>query len=181
MRLAPTPRWADDEVALFPLTPEQVSEDYLGWLADPEVTRHLELRFAAQGRAEVEAFVRAMQDSDRDVLLGIGARALGRHVGNIRLGPIDRNHGFGEIGIMIGDRAAWGRGVATAAIRRIADIARHELGLRKLSAGCYSSNVGSRRAFEKAGFQVEGVRRAHYLLDGRPEDSLLLGLIIDPQ
>jgi [ribosomal protein S5]-alanine N-acetyltransferase len=181
MRLDPTPRWSDGHVTLFQLTPDLVSDAYVGWLGEPEVNRYLEVRFRPQGRADVEAFVAAMAASERDLLLGISDTTLGRHVGNIRLGPIDRNHGLGEIGIMIGDRAAWGRGVATAAIRRVADIARHELGLRKLSAGCYAVNAGSRRAFEKAGFTVEAVRPAHALLDGVPEDQLLLGLIIDPQ
>jgi RimJ/RimL family protein N-acetyltransferase len=181
MLLTPTARWADETVSFFPLTPDLVSDAYVGWLADPEVGRYLETRFRPQPRADVEAFVAAMRNSERDLLLGISANALGRHVGNIRLGPIDRNHGFAEIGIMVGDREAWGRGVATAAIARIADIARHELGLRKLSAGCYAANAGSRRAFEKAGFAVEGVRRAHALLDGKPEDTILLGMIIDGQ
>lgn len=181
MLLNPTPRWSDAHIGLFPLTPALVSEDYIGWLRDPEVNRYLEVRFREQKRADVETFVAAMAASERDLLLGISDLRLGRHVGNIRLGPIDRNHGLGEIGIMIGDRAAWGSGVGTAAIRRIADIARHELGLRKLSAGCYAANAGSRKAFEKAGFVVEAVRPAHALLDGAPEDQLLLGLVIDPQ
>jgi [ribosomal protein S5]-alanine N-acetyltransferase len=181
MLLNPTPRWSDGHIGLFPLTPALVSDDYVGWLGDPEVNRYLEVRFREQRRADVEAFVAAMEASERDLLLGISDLTLGRHVGNIKLGPIDRNHKLGEIGIMIGDRAAWGRGIGTAAIRRIADIAGHELGLRKLSAGCYAANLASRKAFERAGFAVEAVRPAHFLLDGAPEDTLLLGLLIDPQ
>ncbi|HYI49020.1 MAG TPA: GNAT family N-acetyltransferase [Allosphingosinicella sp.] len=178
MRLAPTPRWTDAVTSLFLLTPDRVSDAYLGWLADPEVNRYLEVRFSPQGRAEAEAFVAAMLDSERDLLFGIHSIALGRHVGNIKLGPIDRNHGLGEIGIMVGDRSAWGQGIAPSAIRRVTAIAKSELGLRRLSAGCYASNVGSRKAFEKAGFAVEAMRPQHYLLDGKAEDALLLGKII---
>lgn len=177
----PTPRWSDGLIALFPLIPDRVSDAYVDWLGEPEVNRYLEVRFREQTRASVEAFVAAILASERDVLFGITDVALGRHVGNIKLGPIDRHHGLGEIGIMIGDRAAWGKGIGTAAIRRIVDIARDELGLRKLSAGCYATNAGSRKAFEKAGFTVEAVRPAHALLDGVPEDQVLLGLILDPQ
>jgi ribosomal-protein-alanine N-acetyltransferase len=179
MHLEATPAWTDDTVAMFLLRPEDVGDAYLNWLADPEINRFLESRFAAHDQASVEAFVAMMLASESDLFLGIFDRGLGRHVGNIKLGPIDRRHGLGEIGIMIGDRGAWGRGVGTAAIERLAAIARDELGLRKLSAGCYAANAGSRRAFEKAGFAVEGVRPGHYLLDGRPEDAVLLGLVID--
>lgn len=178
MRLAATEDWADDKVALFLLRPEDVSDAYLGWLADSDISRFLESRFDTHDRESVEAYVGGMLASERDLFLGIFDKSLGRHVGNIKLGPIDRRHGLGEIGIMIGDRAAWGRGIGTAAIRILEAIAREPLGLRKLTAGCYASNLGSSKAFEKAGFAVEGVRRAHYLLDGRPEDGVLLGKII---
>lgn len=178
MQLDPTPRWTDGRIRLFSLTPESVSDAYVGWLADPEINRFLESRFAEQDRAAVEAFVAGVNASPKDVVFGIHDIELDRHVGNIKLGPIDRNHGTGEIGIMIGDRAAWGRGVGTAAIAILVDIAREELGLRKLTAGCYASNVGSQKAFEKVGFAVEGVRPAQCLIDGRPEDITLLGRLV---
>jgi len=175
MRLEPTFRWSDEIAALFTLTPEHVTDAYVGWMADPEVNRYLESRFAVHRREDIEAYV-AARLAGEDLLLGIHSRALDRHVGNIKLGPIDRHHGLGEIGIMIGDRDAWGKGIATAAIRRISAIAFEELGLRKLSAGCYASNVGSRKAFEAAGFAVEAIRPAHVLVDGQPVDAVLLGL-----
>jgi RimJ/RimL family protein N-acetyltransferase len=178
MQLDPTPRWTDGRIRLFPLTPESVTDAYVGWLADPEINRFLESRFSEQDRASVEAFVSGVNASPKDVVFGIHDVELGRHVGNIKLGPIDHNHGAGEIGIMIGDRAAWGRGVGTAAIAILVSIAREELGLRKLTAGCYVSNVGSRKAFEKAGFSVEGVRLAQCLIDGEPEDVILLGRLV---
>jgi hypothetical protein len=36
------------------------------------------------------------------------------------------------------------------------------------------------RAFIKAGFVVEGRRAAHFILDGRPEDLVLLARILRP-
>lgn len=175
MRLEPTSRWSDDHVALFQLTPDHVTDAYVGWMADPEVGRFLESRFSTHSRADIQAYVAGRLAGD-DLMLGIHSRVLDRHVGNIKLGPIQRRHGVGEIGIMIGDRQAWGRGIATAAIRLITGIAFEELGLRKLSAGCYASNIGSRKAFESADFTVEAVRPAHVLVDGRPDDAVLLGL-----
>jgi RimJ/RimL family protein N-acetyltransferase len=178
MFLAASERWRNDAVELFLLEPAQVSDAYVAWLNDPAVSRFLESRFAVHDLASTRAFVQQALDDQKVLFLGIRSRALGRHVGNIKLGPIDRRHGLGEVGIMIGDRGAWGRGVASAAIACLAEIARAELGLRKLTAGCYASNEGSKRAFEKAGFAVEGRRPAHFLLEGRPEDRLLLARFI---
>lgn len=178
MRLEPTPRWRLDDTELFLLTPELVSEDYVGWLGDAEVGRYLESRFTDHTLDSTRDYVAGLVDHPDNLFLGIRCHGLGRHVGNIKIGPINRVHGFGEVGIMVGDRAAWGRGIATRAIAIISEIARHELGLRKLGAGCYGGNRGSEKAFLRAGFTVEGIRPAHFLLDGEPEDMILMGRLL---
>jgi [ribosomal protein S5]-alanine N-acetyltransferase len=179
MRIEPTARWRNEIVELFPLTPDEVSDDYIGWLADPDVNRFLESRFAIQSHAAVAAYVAQLLNSENDLFLGIRDRKSGRHVGNLRLGPIDPNHRRAEIGIVIGDRRAWGRGIASAALTVLQGIAREELGLWKLAASCYAANEGSRRAFEKAGFGTEAVRPSDLLLDGEPHDLVLMGLLLE--
>lgn len=179
MRREATPLWRTDILELFLLEPSHVGDAYVGWLNDPLVNQYLESRFAVHDVAGVQEFVAAQLVSEHSLFLGIRSAALdGRHVGNIKLGPIDRHHGLGELGIMIGDRAAWGRGLATAAIAQLATIAREEMGLRKLSAGCYAGNEGSARAFVKAGFVLEGRRPAHFIVEHRPEDLVLLGRLL---
>jgi RimJ/RimL family protein N-acetyltransferase len=44
-----------------------------------------------------------------------------------------------------------------------------------VTAGCYASNLGSKRAFEKAGYTIEGIRPRQLLLNGQPEDLVLMG------
>lgn len=174
MRLNSTARWGGSKVRLFLLEPALVTQAYVGWLNDPQVNRYLESRFAVADIAGTRDFVATALADSATLFLGIHSIALGRHVGNIKLGPINRQHGLGEIGIMIGDRDAWSQGIASAAIMGLAEVAREELGLRKLTAGCYVSNAGSARAFQKAGFAIEGRRAAHFILDGQPEALLLM-------
>jgi ribosomal-protein-alanine N-acetyltransferase len=167
-------------VSLFLLTPDDVSEDYVSWLNDPLVNQYLESRFQMHTLASTRAFVAEVLASRDSLFLGIRTQlAAGdpsrRHVGNIKLASIDEHHRTGEVGIMIGDRASWGKGVATAAIELLCDISRNQLSLRKVTAGCYAANVGSQRAFEKAGFSVEAVRKQQVLLNGVPEDVVLMG------
>jgi [ribosomal protein S5]-alanine N-acetyltransferase len=178
MQLPVTDDWRGERIELFLLQPALVSDAYVAWLNDPVVNRYLESRFQTHDLDSTRRFVGTALADERVLFLGIRSRELDRHVGNIKLGPLDPHHGSAEIGIMIGDRAAWGRGVAREAIERIAAIARSQLRLRKLSAGCYASNAASERAFVKAGFVVEGRRAAHYLLDGRPEDGVMLGRLL---
>lgn len=174
MRLAPTFPWSTERVELFVLEPSHVTDEYVSWLSDPVVNRFLESRFSHHDRESTLAYVSGMLANPDVLMLGIRSIELDRHVGNIKLAPIDRHHGLGEIGLLIGDRLTWGRGVGSDSIALMVSIAARQLGLRKLTAGCYASNVGSARAFKKAGFSLEGVRKNHFLLDGVNEDLLLM-------
>jgi RimJ/RimL family protein N-acetyltransferase len=179
MRINPALHWENDVVRLVVLAPEDVSDTYIDWLNDPDINRYLESRFAVHDRVGVVTYVESMLASPTSLFLAIHSKALGEHVGNIKIGPIDSHHGLGEIGLMIGARAAWGRGIATHAIAAVADIGFRDLGLRKLTAGCYADNKGSQIAFERAGFTVEAIRRAHFVSDGRLEDLVLLARFAD--
>ena len=163
---------------LFVLRPEHVTDAYVSWLNDRDINRYLESRFTTHTLESTREYVAATLASPEYLFLGIRSIALGRHVGNIKIGPINRHHGTAEVGIIIGDKAAWGRGIATAAIVLLSDVARVELGLRKVTAGCYASNAGSQRAFEKAGYAVEGIRHKQFLLDGRAEDLIVMGQLL---
>lgn len=164
--------------SLFVLMPEHVTEQYVAWLNDPEVNQYLESRFARHTLDTTREYVAGTLASPVNLFLGIRSVALGKHVGNIKLGPINEHYATAEIGIMIGDKQAWGRGIATAAIDMVSNIALNDLGLRKVTAGCYESNVGSKRAFERAGFVVEGRRAAQVLVEGKPEGLILMGRVL---
>ena len=94
MKLAPTSRWQGQRTELFLLEPDSVSADYVSWLNDPAVNRFLESRWSVATPESTREFVAQQLASPSALFLGIRARALGaRHVGNIKLGPIDRKMG----------------------------------------------------------------------------------------
>ncbi len=70
------------------------------------------------------------------------------------------------------DRAYWGRGVATAALRLFID----EVGMRPLYARVAADNVASRRVLEKNGFEVIGKDRGYANGRGTEVDELILRL-----
>jgi [ribosomal protein S5]-alanine N-acetyltransferase len=82
----------------------------------------------------------------------------GRHIGNIKIGDINYKAMTSDLVTVVGDRAYWGRGFATAAIKIGVNIAFAKLKLRKLyagiylHAGIYNDNVGSLKAYARAGF-----------------------------
>jgi len=150
---------------------------YVNWMNDPEVNQYLESRFAPATIESLKSFIRSHASGDANVFLAIVLRDGGRHVGNIKLGPINWIHRVGDIGLVVGEKDCWGKGVATEAISLMVAYAFSELNLRKVTAGAYSINYGSIRAFQKVGFEIEGVRRAHFTTPNGQCDHVLLGLL----
>lgn len=164
----------DGRVTIRPISLEDVNQTYVNWLRDPEVNQYLETRHTEQTLASVGDFVRAMIASPDQHLFAICMD--GKHVGNIKVGPIKHPHQLADVSLFIGDRGAWGKGVATAAIRLISRFAILTLGLKKLNAGVYGPNLGSAKAFLKAGYTQEGLRRRHYRFGSGMVDALEFGL-----
>jgi ribosomal-protein-alanine N-acetyltransferase len=150
------------------------TERYAAWMNDPGVTRFMETRFASHSIESLRQYIEAMRRKPDTLFLAVVLRDGERHIGNIKLGPIERVHRSADVALMIGDTASWGHGYAAEAIRAVSDHAFEHLGVRKLTAGCYAGNVGSLRAFEKAGYYVEATRRSQYFCDGAFQDGLLM-------
>ena len=78
---------------------------------------------------------------------------------------------------------ARGRGVAAKALRLGATWGLRQLGLHRVFAEAAADNRASIRAIEKAGFQREGILRAHCKTQGRRHDCVMFSLLlrdIDP-
>jgi ribosomal-protein-alanine N-acetyltransferase len=163
-----------ERLVLRTLTPADANDDYARWMNDPEIVRYTESRFATHTVESIRSSIESTQAASDSVFLAIITRADGRHIGNIKLGPINSCHLCADIGIIIGEKDCWGHGYATEAIERIARHAFDDLRLHKLTAGCYACNQGSRRAFEKAGFTLDGYRRGDCYCEGAWMDTLLL-------
>lgn len=158
------------------LTRDDAGDCYLSWMQDSEVTRYLESRFQHFDLDRLAQFIESLNASPDELFLGLFLADDGRHIGNIRLGPISRIHRHAVIGLLIGERDCWGKGYATEAIAAIAAQAFNEFGLEKVFAGCYASNEGSRRAFLKAGFAEEARLPDHWRCEGERVDHVQLGL-----
>lgn len=154
-----------------------VNENYYRWMNDREVTRYLESRFYPNSMEKLAEYVASKLGDRNNVFLAIVLKEGDRHIGNIKLGPIDWIHRVGDVGLIIGEKDCWGKGYASEAISLMGEYAFGRLNLRKVTAGCYASNQGSVKAFQKAGFVIEGLRLQHYYCDGKYDDAVLLGIL----
>lgn len=171
------PRIDGERIYLRRLTAGDVSADYLRWMNSPEINGYLESRFFTHTRDSLHDFVTAMERDPYNLFTGIFLKEGDRHIGNIKLGPINRQHGHADIGLLIGDRSSWGKGYASEAIGILTEFAFDQIGLHRCTAGAYAHNEGSSRAFEKCGYVREGILRDHWLFNGRFQDGVCLGKI----
>ena len=142
------------------------TERYVEWLNDPEVNQYLETKWVEQNLETVKDFVRAQRENDDSILWAIISKENLTHIGNIKIGPINKYHHHADISYFIGEKDYWGKGIATEAIQLVTEYGLNELKLHKLEAGTYEDAIGSQKALEKNGYVKEGVFVEHVYFMG---------------
>ena len=177
-----------ERIYLRLLQDSDVTEEYLGWLNDSEVTRGLEAGKFPANFAEMQRRLEIFQNTNRYLAFAIIDTATNQHIGNITLydvnwllhsafeGNSNWDHCTVVPGIMIGRKDFWGRGFATEAQSLIIDYAFQHLGVHKVVHGPIANNLGSVKMSEKLGFVVEGVSRQEVFIDGKFRDEIMMGL-----
>jgi [ribosomal protein S5]-alanine N-acetyltransferase len=163
-----------DRARLVPLDRTLHLENALIWFNDPEITATIKLNLGISRRQEELFFERA--EADRGS--GFGWAILDdteRHIGFIGLHEINWRNRWATGGLVIGERAAWGRGYATDAVRIRTKFAFGELNLHRIEG--HTMNPAMKRVYEKCGYHHEGVARRKFWRDGRWHDADLYAIL----
>jgi len=80
-----------------------------------------------------------------------------------------------ELGYWLGE-AFWDKGIMSAAVKQICDLAFEEYDIVRIFAEPFAHNIGSRKVLEKAGFQLEGVLQKSVCKNGRIFDSCIYAI-----
>lgn len=169
----------DADLVLAPMDVDDVSQDYVDWLNDPEVVAQTEQAGARHTIDSVQAYVdstlRAPDAAMWRILLS------GTHVGNVRLSSINRVHRRAGLGLIIGAGDARRKGLGPRAIELATAHAFRGLELNKVFAGMFASNEASRRAFEKAGYVIEATLQRHAWHEGNFVDVHMMARFCPPE
>ena len=82
-----------------------------------------------------------------------------KHIGNIKIDPIDYEDNSGEYGILMGDKTNWGMGYSKEASLAIINYCFKELKLSKLHLGVIEDNINAVMLYKKMGFVIDKVKR----------------------
>jgi len=150
-------------VVLRPLEREHL-ERCVKWFNDRDVTYYLgreqpltmaeEERWFAEYRSKVDEEIYAIEVD-------------GNHVGNIGLHGIDRANRKANLGIVIGEKDYWSKGLGTDAMRTVLRYAFEQLRLHKVNLDVIDYNARAIHVYERCGFVKEGVRREELWKRGR--------------
>ncbi len=151
---------------LEPLALKHCSEIYLGWLNDPEVYRWLETR-GFQTMPTLNEYIQ-QQIENKTYMWAISIKNLNKHIGNIKVDPINSVHSLGEFGILMGDKSEWGKGYAKEASIAVLDyFFGKQQPLRKITLGVVEHNMAAVKLYEKLGFEKEGKYIDHVCYDDK--------------
>lgn len=159
-----------ERLLLKPITQEHCTETYVSWMNDPEVIRYLET--GGNYTLDTLSVYIVNTVTNKVYFWGIHIKESNKHIGNIKIDPINFRHGYGEYGILMGDRSEWGKGYAMEASKVIFDFCFKILQLRKVNLGVISSNETAIALYKKLDFVVEGVFKQHGYYENNLEDLI---------
>jgi RimJ/RimL family protein N-acetyltransferase len=147
------------------------------WYRDPELARLTRYQSQPMSEEEVERFFRGRLLADDALAYAIEHLPAGRLVGFTTFSALDPENLSVLFHITIGERDAWGRGLGTEATQLMLQHAFERLGLHRVGLAVFSYNTRAIRAYEKAGFRVEGRLREAIARQGEYFDEVQMGIL----
>lgn len=134
---------------------EHISTDYVNWINDPEVNTFLETR-GGYTLELLNTYIENQYEKEA-YFWAIHLKETRKHIGNIKIDPIDIETKSGEYGILIGDKESWGKGYAKEATNTILNFCFNELALSKVTLGVIENNVSAVALYKKIGFKIDKI------------------------
>lgn len=134
---------------LIPLGLNHLSVFYVNWMNDKDVIKHLE----SGGDYDILKLKNFLTNVESSKILFWAIMLKDKHIGNIKIDPVDTKKMTGEYGILIGDKNSWGKGYAIESSKIVIDYCFNDLGLKKIELGVVSSNIKAINLYQKIGFK----------------------------
>jgi hypothetical protein len=147
-----------------------ITPNYMGWLHDAEVLRYSSQRFREHTYQTSRAYLATFNNSP-NLFLAIRMRDSLQMVGTMTA-YVAELHGTADIGLMVGDRAQWGKGIGLDSWQTLMDYLLMGHRIRKVTGGTLRCNVGMVRIMERSGMQLEAVRVGQQMVEGDTQDEV---------
>lgn len=152
---------------------------FVKWLNDPEVIEGLLFLTPLSLEDEKHWFEKVADHSpaERPLVIEIRDGETWRMIGNCEFHNISQINRSADVGIFIGDKTVWNAGYGTETMQLLLKYGFETLNLNRISLVVYDDNLRAMRAYEKAGFVLEGRLRQAKYKHGRYGDELIMSVL----
>ena len=156
------------------LSKKHLSLGYVNWLNDPDVITYLE----TGGNYTIELLEEFLNlQEQKDILFwAIHLKDSHKHIGNIKIDPINYEDNSGEYGILMGDKTNWGKGYAKEASLAIINYCFKEVKLSRITLGVIEDNINAVMLYKKIGFMIDEVKTNVGIYNYKLSNSLRMSL-----
>ena len=168
---------ASERLVFKRLSGDHISTEYLSWLNDHKVNMFLETK----GNYTMDLLKTYIEEQYKNEIYfwAIHLKNSNKHIGNIKIDPIDLKLNSGEYGVLMGDTLNWGKGYAKEASIRIIEYCFEELKLSKITLGVIQDNVNAVKLYEKIGFTIDEVKKDAGVYNNKLSNSLRMSLHVE--
>ncbi len=152
---------------------------FVDWLNDPEVIEGLIFFQPLSYEEEMRWFenLANLPASEHPLAIEIQEEKTWHMIGNCGFHNISQINRSAEVGIFIGNKSVWNMGYGTETMQLLLKYGFECLNLNRISLVVYDDNLGAIRAYEKAGFVLEGRLRQAKYKHGRYGDELIMSVL----
>jgi len=147
---------------------------YVKWLNDPAVTRFLSRSPGITLKQEREWIKNTIGDKTKAVFALIYKS---EHIGSISIDRIDQKSKKGSLGIFIGEKNIWNKGIGTIATQKMVRYGFNKLKLHKIFLCVFPKNERAIKIYQKLGFKKEGYLKDEFKKKGRFRDLIQMAII----
>ncbi|MGA7195176.1 MAG: GNAT family protein [Anaerolineales bacterium] len=149
------------------------------WINDPEVNEGLAIYLPMSLRDEEQWFEQMAQRDQAEKPMAIEAREGEgwKLIGNCSVFNIEWTNRSAELGIAIGEKSVWNQGYGTETMQLLLQHGFETLNLNRIYLRVYSTNLRAMRAYEKAGFVLEGTLREAVYKHGNYADVHIMSVL----
>jgi diamine N-acetyltransferase len=155
---------------------------FVKWLNDPEVKQGLSLYMPLSITEEEKWFETILEREPYERPMAIEIQPDPDidewiFVGNASFFGFDWLSRVAEFGIHIGEKEYWDKGFGTRILKLFCKFGFETLNLNRLWLRVFETNQRAIRAYEKAGFSIEGRYRQGQFLDGKYVDVIIMSVL----
>ena len=154
-----------------------VNRVYLNWLNDKQVMKGIVS--SGYDLNNLKSYVNEKISNESTHFFAIILKSKDLHIGNIKLDFHDFKSNVSELGVLIGNKNYWGKGIAREACNLILDYGFKKLKLRKIFLAVFENNIPAINLYKSLGFKTEGKLIKHVSVEGVLCDKYLMGIFCD--